>query len=457
MRSFYLSGATAVRHSVPRLPLLAAAGLTLLVSGAARAADTITYQSAPLVMSGDRFGDLQIPANDDLYAGGLTDDGRIVFSAGTVGESRPELLLQWDGKTIQTIVAPASGPAGAYTGDVYWPKDVTIDRPIGINQQGDVVFSADHTGGYNAWGTFMWNAATQKVTATALKDTPATGNLAFVKPGGYGPAINNADEIAFVGQVKGPSGPNGWGLFFRAADGATRPVCLPGQWLPSTEEHARAATDQFFMPSLNGDGEIAFVARPQHSGRYNAYWWQSGQLEPLLLAGQTVEGGAKITNVAAAFINDHDGSGLVVATTDQGGSSHYGLYRVQHGMVLADAAPGAPMPGGGILKTIQYTYPGEVPLPSLSISAPNLDGQQAFLATLMDGSTAAYRLDPNGTLTLIFQATPPTQPLHIAAVTPSMPFVTGSRPVLNNHGQVALSVRVSGGHSLIMLLSPAQQ
>jgi hypothetical protein len=455
MRSFYLCSETADRRPAPFLFLAAvAAGLTLLVSGAARAADTITYQSAPLVMSGDRFGDLQIPANDDLYVGGLTDDGRILFSVGTVSESRPELLLQWDGKTIQTIVAPASGPAGAYTGDVYWPKDVTIDRPIGMNAQGNVVFTADHLNGSSAWATFMWNAANQKVTAVALKDMPA-GNLAFVKPGGYGPAINHSNEIAFAGQVKGPNGPNGWGLFLHAIDGDQYSICLPGQSLPSADGRAKAATDQYLLPSLNDRGMIAFVTRRAGTSRRGAYFWQNGDMGALLLPGQTVEGGAKITDVAAAYLNNHDGSALIAASTDKGGSGRFGLYRVQNGQVRVEAAPGATMPGGGILRSVQYTYPQENAEPELGIGAPNAAGQCAFTATLTDGSQACYQLDPNGTLTPVFQATTATG-VHVADLAYRMQIVAGSRPSLNNHGQVALSVKPVGGHSLLMLLTPSQ-
>ncbi len=34
-------------------------------------------------------------------------------------------------------------------------------------------------------------------------------------------------------------------------------------------------------------------------------------------------------------------------------------------------------------------------------------------------------------------------------------FVPGSRPCLNSHGQVALSVRLQGVHSTILLLTPS--
>jgi hypothetical protein len=440
------------------LSLLAAAGLTLLAPGTGRAANAVTYRSTPLVQSGYQFGTIQIPANDDLYAGGLTDDGQITFSAGVIGGSRPEMLLQGDGRSVWTIAAPASGPVGAYTGDIYWPKDVITDRPVNMNNHGNVVFTADHAGKNDPWGTFMWDAAKQKVVSIALKDMPATGNLTFLKPGGSAPAINNSNEIAFAGQVKGPNGPNGWGLFLEGIDGL-HSICLSHQALPSADGLAKAATDAYFMPSINDTGDIAFVTRRSTGGQHSAYRWQNGATDALLLVGQKVEGGAKITDVASAFLNSHDGSGLIMATTDQGGGGRFGLYRVQNGQVRADVAPGMTMPGGGILRTVQayYTY-DEGGLPEVGVSAPNAAGQQVFQATLMDGTQAAYRLDPNGALTLAFQVMPPTGSAHIAEVTlPAVRlFVPGSRPVLNNQGQVALSVRLAGGGSMILLLDEIQ-
>jgi len=115
------------------------------------------------------------------------------------------------------------------------------------------------------------------------------------------------------------------------------------------------------------------------------------------------------------------------------------------------------MPGGGTLKTIQYAFPrDEDPLPIVSVGPANGSGQHAFLATLDDGSAAAYRIDLNGALTLVFSTIPPPAPAHIAEVGHNMTFVPGSRPIINEHGQVALTVRVAGGRSMIVLLTPNQ-
>jgi hypothetical protein len=455
MRNSTRRDRTALRRRSSLLSLGgAAAALMLLAPGIARA-DTAapTYQSTVLLVSGDRVGDLQIPANDDLFVDGLTDAGQIVFSAGTSAGTHPELLMQYAHNRITPIVAPASGPASAWAGDVYWPRDVIIDRPVSVNRRGDVVFSADHTGGDRPWGTFLWDAASQKTIPIALKDMPAADNRVFTMPGGVAPVVNDSNEIALVARVKDPDGSSGYGLFFLGRDGILRSVLLPQQDLPGGPEHNPAATDAFMLPSINDAGEIAFLARPQGSANHNAYSITSyGVMCPVLTVDTEVPGHGKVTGVSSVFVNDRDRSMLVTATTDQTGGSRYGLYRVDDGGVTTIAAPGWKMPGGGTLKTVQYQFIRENRWPIMSVSAPNAAGDVAFLARLEDGSTAAYRAEAHGQISLIFSA---ETPFRITDVSPPSPlqFVPASRPCLNNRGQVALSVRLSG-RSLILLLTP---
>lgn len=460
MRSFTPCGATAIRRTSTLLSLsaIAAAGLTLLAPGAGRADTTPpVYQSTPLVMSGDRIGTTTIPANDDLYVGGLTDAGQIIFGAGRANGPGPNLLLQWGGGTATPIVMPASGPASAWPGPVYWPHDVTIARPISVNQQGSAVFSVSHSNGSGPWATFLWDAATQSIVPVALKGMPATGNLVFTQPGGFAPAINNRGEIVLVAQVKDPAGPGGYGLFSLGQDRTLRPVLLPQQELPvAASGQVRAATDEFFMPSIDDRGRIAFLVRSRTSSRYSAYAWEYGQIDSILAAGTKVPGGGKVTEVGGVSLNDRDYGALVTATTDKGDSNHWGLYRALGGKITTVAAPGSTMPGGGIFKTIQYLATEENSAPLMAVSSANAAGQHAFLATLADGTAGAYAVDAAGQLSLLFKAIAQPKPVQIQEVGYSMTFVPGSRPCLNNRGQVALSVRVKGGHSMIMLLTPHQ-
>jgi hypothetical protein len=460
MRGFTPCGATAIRRTSTLLSLsaIAAAGLTLLAPGAARA-DTAppVYQSTPLVMSGDRIGTTTIPATNDLYVGGLTDAGQITFSAGRPNGSGPNLLLQWGGGTSTAIVMPASGPASAWPGPVYWPQDVTIDRPISVNQQGSAVFSVSHSNGTGPWGTFLWDAATQSIVPVALKEMPATGNLVFTQPGGVAPAINNRGEIVLVAQVKDSAGLGGFGLFSLGPDRALRPVFLPQQELPvGASGQVRASTSEFFMPSIDDRGRIAFQVQSHTSSRYSSYVWEYGQIDSILTAGAKVPGGGKVTGVSSVSLNNKDFGALVTATTDKGDSSHWGLYRVLGGKITTVAAPGSTMPGGGIFKTIQYLATEENSPPLMAVSSANAAGQHAFLATLEDGTAGAYAVDAAGQLSLLFKAIAQPKPVTIQEVGYSMTFVPGSRPCLNNKGQVALSVRVNGGRSMIMMLTPTQ-
>jgi hypothetical protein len=436
----------------------AATSLALLVPGAARA-DTSSpaYHSATIVTSGVAYGKFVIPANDDLFVAGLSDGGEIVFSAGNASGSRPERLMKWttDSGALIPIVMPPTGPASASTEPIFWPQDVTIDRPVSVNQHGRVLFSADHTGLGRPWGTFLWKG-TNQITTVALKGMPATGNLIFTAPGGFAPALNNADEMALVAQVKDTTGPVGYGLFFLGRDGVLQPVLLPNQALPGGDSRNQALTDAYLMPSINDAGAIAFLTRSHASSRYSAYMWEYGTVIPLITAGTEIPGEGKVIEVSSVFVNNKSRNVFVTATTDRWGSGRHGIYNVLDGVIRTILAPGQTMPGGSALRTVQYAYTQEFSPPLMGVSNANAAGKHAFVATLEDGSTGVYQTDSRGSIALISKiskiGTPP--PVTIADVTPSLKLVLGARPCLNNKGQVALSVRTAGGPSSIVLLTP---
>jgi hypothetical protein len=456
MRSSTLRGETSVRRP-SFLTALVAAGLLSLAAGAGRA-DTSSplYRSATVVTSGDKSRNVQIPAGYELFAGGLSDAGEIVFSAGNDQGTKPELLLKWSDGFLIPIAAPSTGPASASPGPIYWTHDLTIDRPVSVNQRGYVLFSADHTGGGRSWGTFLWNASNQQIAPVALKGMPATGNLLFTAPGGSAPALNNANEMALVAQVKDTAGTVGYGLFFLGQDGVLRPVLLPGEALPGGSGQNQAQPNTFLMPSINDAGVIAFLSPTRASSRYSAYMWEYGTIIPVMTTGTTIPGQGKVTGVSSAFVNNKNRTVLVTATTDRWGS-RLGVYKVLNGQITTVVAPGGYLPGGGTLRTVQYFQSQENRLPLVGVSSANAAGQHVFLATLQDGSTAVYRSDPGGSLSLVSKissGTPP--PVQIADATPSPTIVPGSRPCLNNHGQIAISVRTLGGPSMIVLLTPTK-
>jgi hypothetical protein len=355
-------------------------------------------------------------------------------------------------------VAPPSALTAPWAGDIPWPHNVTIARPLSVNAQGNVVFTTAVSYGGSPWSTYRWDAATGHTTPLALKGMPATGNLTFTLGGGFAPAINSSNEVALIGRVKDAAGNAGYALFRLSRDGKLERVALPHETLDPYEPlgGGKINIDPYAMPSINDAGAIAFLAHPEGTAQQNAYLWDHGGVTPVLTIGEPGPRGSKITAIRGVFLNSQNHNVLVVAATDQTGAGRFGLYRVLNRKAYPVAAPGDPMPGDGRLQTIQYlTQDSEyIVQPSVAVSAANSLGQSAFLATLEDGSHAAYRMDADGTLTLIMNGGAPAKPAHVAAATRRMTFVAGSRPSINRRGQIALAAKYEGGPAMVVLLTP---
>lgn len=460
MRSPNCSGATFVCRRSFLLSMLAGATSLLLVAPARGRADTTAppFRTFPLVTSGDQWGSIQIPSRASLYLAGLSDAGEIVFTAGDAQATQPEMLLKWADGLLYSIAAPSTGMAGSAPGPVYWTHDLTIDRPVSVNRRGYVLFSADHTNGPQPWGTFLWNPSNQQITSIALKGMPATGDYQFVAPGGSAPALNNANEIALIGRVTSPAQGGGYGLFFLGQDGVLRSVLLPGGALPDGSGSTVANTDPYFMPSINDAGVIAFLTRARASSQYGAYLWEYGTIIPVMTSGSAIPGQGRVIGVSSVSVNNQNRGVLVTATTDRWGGGRQGLYRSLNGRITTVAAPDWTMPGGGTLQTIQYVAKEAEGVPNVGVSGPNAAGEYAFVGTLTDGSSAVYQITAGGTLSLVSRigGSLTAPPVQITDVLPSLKPVPGSRPCLNNHGQIALSVQVPGGRCTILLMTPVK-
>jgi hypothetical protein len=447
------------------LLLSLAAGLALGAPAARADTASAAYKTEQVIQSGSGPDGAPIPSSDDLYVGGLSDAGQLIFSAGWLNQGTSERLFAYAGGKFTPIVMPSTGSAGDNTGDVVWPKDITVARPVSVNGSGNVVFSAGRVFGSNPYGTFLWTATSGHTTPVALKDMPATGDLTFVNPGGYAPAINSSNEIALVGQVQNAAKTKSWSLFRLGRDGVLQPVARAHEALTlMTGEGAyvwdtggsHISIDEYPMPSIDDNGRVAFTAHPDGVGRQNAYLWDQGAVSPILTYGATAPNGGKFTSIRGAFLNSRNAWALVMAATDQAGSSAYGLYRVVNGQSAQVAAPGQTMPGGGTLRTVQYIPTSdESPVPYVGVSAANSLGEHVFLATLSDGTPAAYKIDANGGLSLVMKGDFPSKPVHIQATSPALSFIRGSRPSINKRGQIALSARYAGQPAMIVLLTPS--
>jgi hypothetical protein len=299
-----------------------------------------------------------------------------------------------------------------------------------------------------AWiGTFHWDAKAKQVTAVALKGQPATSGLTFGQPGNPRPAINSRGEIIFPAEVKEASGKTlGYAVFFRGADGALQAAALPGQTGPdgvTISDASNGSTGAY--TSLNDAGRAAFLVRRAGQGRPTAYLWEKGTLTPIDLVGKPAPGGGKIVEVTGAWVNNANRNVLIEAVLDHIDTGLHALYLWDGANLTPVAVPGQPMPGGGQFRTV----------PWLAVSFPNELGQHAFYARVADGGAsrlAAYRMEADGTLSLILKS---------GAATPELGAISrlgdldGFGIQLNNKGQVAMNIRGADGRTKLCVLTPA--
>lgn len=408
--------------------LALAAGLTLALPAAARSSSL--YQLQPLLKLGDKVGALQLDPNGHFDVGGLNDNGQIVFAADSAIGG--QLLIQYSGGTFIPIVVPgADAPGGK------WSATDKIVTPVGMNQLGNVVFGADVlVGGKPDIGTFFWDSKAQIVTAVALRGMPAVDNRVFAQGANSSAAINNENDIAFSPLINNAAGEPKQGVFLLGRDGKLQPIALPDQDRPGGGKFASAG-----CPYLNDAGVIGFAGRQAGEKGPSSWVWDKGTISPVAVLGSDAPGGGKIGGSDGALVNNKNQSLLAdVQVNDPTGPN--ALYRDTASGLAALIVPGTKMPDGGTFQSIPVNREG--------ISTANDAGQHAFLATLADGSTAAYLLDADGKITLVLKS---------SDLGPNSSVGQGhGRSIgvgLNNRGQVALTVQIAGGPDTLVVLTPA--
>jgi hypothetical protein len=148
-----------------------------------------------------------------------------------------------------------------------------------------------------------------------------------------------------------------------------------------------------------------------------------------------------------ALVNNKNHS-LVVAARLNNSKGPDALYRFADGKLTPLAVPGQAMPGGGKFKTIQSDREG--------IGVANELGQHPLLAILDDQSTALYRVEPDGQLALILKSGATTDLGKITRVGVPVPSdePEGVGSALNAGGQAAVNVKINGGVTTLVLLTP---
>jgi len=425
-------------------------GLALFGPSAGRA--DMPYQIQRIVSVGDTVTDAQLPIGGELMVRSLNDQGHLVFSSGNYSVGTP--LWQFAGGTFTPIALPgADAPGGK------WPqRGLSISVMSSMTSQGNTAFVAPITiAGRTSSGLFLWDDPAQQVKALALKGMPALPDTTFVDIGGFRTTINDQNEVAFAASLKTSAGKLlDWGILLRDAEGRYSPVLLPGQTLPDGTE-----TVGSIFAAIDNSGRVAFLTVPKGKTwpSSTALLWDRGSLTVLARTGDDAPGGGKFVHIEAVWPNPHDGSVLVSGILNRFSESSAakmgprGLYRFVNGQLLPVVLPGRGMPGGGIYQTRQW----------VSVSDANALGQHAFFADILeDGQrrTAAYLLEPDGTLSLILKSGIPTDLGQITEVGRAFDVAPMLRRLgigLNRQGQVALPVQLDGKTDAILLLTPPKQ
>ncbi len=419
-----------------------AGSLLHLTHGGARASVPEKYTAVAIMKHGDRVGDTTVRIDLGWAVDALNDNGQLLFAGFTNSSAT---LFQYSGGTFIPIVVPGKPAPTSANGK--WPNG-DIFELVNMNRNGDTVFSWFSFDSGRWLGTFQWDAKAQKSTALALKGMPAVNALTFQQAGAPRPAINDAGEVVFPAEVGDASGKVlGVGTVFRGTDGKLQPVALPQQIGADG-----LAVDNGFFASINNSGRVALRARRYGQNRASGYVWEKGELTPIVLVGSSTPDGAKIVEVAGAWVNNKNRNVLVEAAVNHEDIGPHGLYLWSEGKLSAVAAPGQPMPGGGRFATMIYT--GD----SLGVSFPNDAGQHAFYCLINeDGQTktAAYLMDADGSLVPIIKTGATTEVGQVTRVGDLIEQGFGYGIALNNKRQVALILQVAGAPSVLTLLTPA--
>jgi hypothetical protein len=306
---------------------------------------------------------------NDFEPGGLNSHGDMAFGAdvSTGGEG---VFLRHNGQITELGRTGEAAPGGG-------AFEFGFLGPVGLNDQGDVVFSflledfkQPPPFGVNA-GAYRYSHTTRSVTPVVIPFmTPAPGGGTF-RGVFFQPTINNRGDVVFAGIVETDQGvpdndeanPDlGIGIFRAEADGHISSVVSPGDASPGG-----ATFDYAVEPWVNDGGDVSFIAHiageesvvadfpPQAEfisalGSLYVKKGGTGEIRTIVHAGDPAPGGGNFRQVFHDVMNNR---GDVAFNGDltpfPGANQSIGVFVYSGGKITAIARPGDPMPGGGTL------------------------------------------------------------------------------------------------------------
>jgi hypothetical protein len=233
-----------------------------------------------------------------------------------------------------------------------------------LNDAGKVAFGATVAGARATEGIFL--AADNRVKAIALSgaDAPGVQNGTFVEFDA--PALNNRDEIAFVGTVR--RGRETLQVLYLYSGGVLRKLVAGGDAAPRG-----GSFDRFGLPAINNKGMVVFPAIVEHGAILGGIFTVgSSELHLLVGAGEIGPGGAMLVRFSERAAIDDEDDVAFVAHLGQGASSEALLIANASGLTQL-AIVGESAPGGGRFSAFG-------PWPNFGPSAT-----VAFVAAVDDG------------------------------------------------------------------------
>ena len=280
----------------------------------------------------------------------INDAGDVLFFCDVNGGSSRRALFLYQAATKQIVKVAAPGDPSPLGGTF-----ATVS-PGSLNNGGKVVFTAStDSGGFNT-SIFMWDNGIVSKVAALGDPAPGGGTFSFLGGNILGfvdgtsipvnplPKINDVDQVAFHASVT--SGITQQGIIIRTT-GVNRWAVKAGDPTPIGGTYL-----DFFAPSLNNSGQIAFFADYQTTQTINSGWFAGARrnFRKVIVFFDPVDGGQclglAVSNNPMQTIDD-DGNVIFWTNLDSNGTEDRIVLGLTDGTLLIAARRGDPTPIGG--------------------------------------------------------------------------------------------------------------
>src|SRR5258708_17583950 len=263
----------------------------------------------------------------------VNNRGQVVFYASVARAKVAEGIFLATASGV--VKAAAVGDAVRGGGVV---SEFARHRLPALNDAGKVAFGATIAGARASEGIFLVADGRLKVIALTGSDAPGVPNGTFMEFDA--PALNNRDQIVFVGTVR--RGRETLQVLYLYSDGMLRKLVAGGDPTP------RGGTfDRFGLPAINNKGAVVFPAVIERGAVLGGIFVVgTSELRLVVGAGELGPGGAMLVRFSErAAIDDDDNVAFV---------AHLGSNAASEAVVVANASgltqlavSGEAAPGGG--------------------------------------------------------------------------------------------------------------